>query len=135
MEKNYLATFAFYDEKGRRLGIFAEIIVDSLSISIITCSKQDMFSKKKSRELYEMWEDSGRKHPDIHPMTFNISLKDKTTPRKEFIIWCRENFYSKMLLPVTLSGMIEGLVRGEELNNKDFRKKIKKAMSCPTSSS
>jgi hypothetical protein len=126
--KTYFATFAFYDEKGRRLSIFGEQIADSISIAIITCSKQDMFSKKKGRALYEMWEEGGRKHPDIHPITANFTLKDKTKPMREFIEWCRENYYSQTLLPISILGAGIGLVKGENLLHKDFMESIIKTL-------
>jgi hypothetical protein len=58
-----LRTYKFYDNNGRRLGIFAipekrgtaEDSSDVLKLYIITCAKKDSFNKKKAVELFETY--------------------------------------------------------------------------------
>lgn len=123
-------TFRFYDEKGRRLSIFAvpssfhmplpdddsvELgkLVDGLTIYVFTCSKKDTFSKKKARQLYEDYittPETELSHPEI----YIIPIQDNK-PKWSFLIWCRENFFK--LLPYTFAIQGNVLTRGQDALN------------------
>lgn len=126
---DYLATFAFYDEKGRRLNIFAEQVEAGLKISVITCSKDDQFCKKVGRALYMTWrsgitEVEGKKI-DTNPQEFILTLKDSTKPQREFIQWCRDNFYSLGNMAISIEGFVQVLQKNGEVMDSDLKKTLK----------
>lgn len=80
MTINEFATYAFYDNKGRRLAIFYD---DRGTATIIPCSKKDQFSKKVARAFYE-----GEVLP---PSAMLIGMTPNMTQR-EFINYCDHIF-------------------------------------------
>ena len=102
-------TYAFYDEKGRRLSIFAKQKDKELEITIITCSKKDQFSKKEAKSLYAQvnWGKTTCK-----PQRFTIPIKDDK-PKWTFINWCRENYYHKEKATFMFDAYV--LTKGDEI--------------------
>lgn len=81
-------TYKFYDERGRRLSIFAEMEEKNLHITVYTCSKKDQFSRRVAKHMFF------NEFPDGHPNEFTIPIKD-SKPKWTFINWCRENYYHR----------------------------------------
>lgn len=102
---NYYSTFKFYDERGRRLSIFAQPekrgssqgSKDILVIYVFTCSKQDVFSKKRGQEIFKDYltgiQFGGRFKYEMKP--FKHILHIDTNPKKTFIDWCRCHYKSE----------------------------------------
>lgn len=95
------ANFNRYDNKGRRLSLFAEEENNKLKIYVITCSKSDQFCKKDGwwyLELHQRYLAGVIQEDDLeelfvpHPQVFEIDVIDNK-PKKTFINWCNENFY------------------------------------------
>ena len=82
--------FKFYDEKKRRVAIF----YDSGVVTVIPCSKNDEFSKKKANELY-LQGTKGQKKIEVN------SIQNHTT----FMEWCFENFRKKVEDLIQLPGI------------------------------
>lgn len=118
------ANFNKFDNKCRRLAIFAEpyneTLTDSIShlfITVITCSKSDQFSKKKAWELFKHHNDllkgevaNDFKRP-VNPY-FNMLKIVDNKPKRTFINWCNENYYYKGDYPVIYDRVV--LVKGDE---------------------
>lgn len=54
-------TFKLYDKHGRRLSIFELSTRESTGVTqfaIFTCSRSDMFVKKKARKIFELWKEA-----------------------------------------------------------------------------
>lgn len=102
-------TYRFYDEKGRRLAIFAEDFGQGkeLKITIITCSQKDQFSKVRAKKLFE------KCHIDpaacaCHPTIIRIPvINDK--PKWTFIHWCQDNYFKR--IPVVAAYNTYGIGR------------------------
>lgn len=99
----YFSNLSKYDEKGKRLAIFAEVDEESptkLHIFILKCSKKDQFTKALAREVYEKYkktrtvlvvENNGIYY---HPNVISITIDNPATPKKCFLEWCNSTFYS-----------------------------------------
>ncbi len=92
--ENY-STYKFYDGKLRRLSIFARSNGTQLEVFVLTCSKQDEFSKKLAREVYENYLNTGETtfdkmeyHPDIYILPINDNK-----PKWSLIMHCREKYW------------------------------------------
>lgn len=84
--KTYLSTFKFYNEKGRRLSIFAETVGDALQITVIPCSTKDQFSKAVGRNLFENIETQ-----NCYFEPYNVIIKNKK-PKGTFMKWCKDRY-------------------------------------------
>ncbi len=114
--KDYLepwVTYKFYDEKGRRLSIFAEELKEleenEMEITVITCSKHDQFSRAEAKHLYAGY-NWGK--PYCNPQTFIVPIKDNK-PKWTFINWCRENYYHKEEAIFQFAGYV--LAKGDNI--------------------
>lgn len=97
-------TYKFYAEDGRRIAAFAEETEqsDKLKITLIYCSKQDQFSKKKAKYIHarlnnkisDLLGDFGCPDCLYHPEIFTITVNSKT-PKKDFISYMFNNYYVK----------------------------------------
>lgn len=125
----YYVTYKFYDEKGRRLAIFAipgyklvdngknegELEQEILRIYVITCSKKDTFSKKRARHMFAEFygmKQQGWIGASAHPIELQIDIKDDK-PKFTFLKWCEEN-YAKYI-PTVFAIEAPMLYRGDEL--------------------
>jgi hypothetical protein len=124
--ENYFATFNFYDQKGRRLNIFAEQEGNDLKITVITCSRKDMFSKKKGRSLYEKWV-TGENATEISPKVHIVPISDTKKSKKEFINWCRENFMRKRIIEIEATASVF-LDKDGNVMEAELLKRIRNAM-------
>lgn len=135
MENNkpYYVTYKFYDERGRRLSIFALPIYtigelesempkdpNSLVITIIPCSKKDTFSKKVGTEEFEIYKSvimqgfegsSGVTELQI-PI---VDGKPKTT----FLRWCEATYFKYQ--PTVFAVEAPALWRGDEMTDANFK--------------
>lgn len=97
----YYATFKFYDHQGRRLSIFIEPRGEHkegkqlATIYIIACSKNDMFSRKEGRRLYESWRMDISN--ECSPIVDFIEV-DKDHLGRDFLAYCRKNFLTKRIV-------------------------------------
>jgi len=102
------ANFQKYDEKGRRLNIFAiddNQAPNSLKVVYFPCSKADQFSKARGWELYA--NHNALMGGVLVPMEETpkavikyIEIIDNK-PKKSFLNWCNENFFSRKFKFVT----------------------------------
>lgn len=124
MERTYYSTYKFYDERGRRLSIFATVMNEAqISVTIVTCAKGDKFSRKVGKALYEQWlEGTLRKSSDCHPQIRLIAIKDGK-PKKTFLSWCRETYYTTetgyfgVTLPILTRGPHDILISKQLIKN------------------
>jgi hypothetical protein len=92
------ANFQKYDEKGRRVNLFAQQENGKLTISYFLCSKQDQFSKARGWVMYLNYLNSliGPNHPGhaaVPKVTQVIIDVVDNKPKKTFLNWCNDNFY------------------------------------------
>lgn len=87
-----LATYKFYDNKKRRLSIFARKDGDSLEILVIPCSKKDKFIKRKGRDIYETVMAEVGPEPSKYEYDAHVLVLSESNPRKEFIEWCKKHY-------------------------------------------
>lgn len=88
--------FTFYDSRGRRLAIFGEhTITGKIRISIITCSKDDNFSKKKAVRLYEQNIYPGEPNEVCTIENMVIPIEDPLKPGKSFHNFLNKNFWRR----------------------------------------
>jgi len=45
-------TYVFYDDRGRRLSLFANPLENGTEVTVLACSKKDIFSKKEAKRRY-----------------------------------------------------------------------------------
>ena len=99
----YFSNLSKYDEKGKRLAIFAEVDDETptkLHIFILKCSKKDQFTKALAREVYEKYKETRTvlvvENNGIyyHPNVISINIDNPATPKKCFLEWCNSTFYS-----------------------------------------
>jgi len=99
----YFSNLSKYDEKGKRLAIFAEVDEESptkLHIFILKCSKKDQFTKALARKVYEKYRETRTvlvvEHNRVyyHPNVISITIDNPATPKKCFLEWCNNNFFS-----------------------------------------
>lgn len=83
-------TYQFFNKKNNRLAIFGETIGSNITITIIPCSTKDHFSKKKARQLYQDIKDGKTVYYETHVC--------KGLDHKDFMRWCRNNFYKKVYI-------------------------------------
>ena len=82
--ENVWKTYKFFNEKGRRMSIFAKPESGGIEITVIPCSRHDQFCKAKARELYQ----EGKCHMEIFHADGNCFA--------DFIKWCN-NKYNKLI--------------------------------------
>lgn len=93
--KNYkYCTYKFYDEKGRRLAIFANENGDHLEAKIYTCSKSDQFHKWMIRNVAEgevlLFENYAP--VEFTPQEVKIPIEDGK-PGRSFMEYLHRNFW------------------------------------------
>jgi len=96
-DRLYYNTYKFYDERGRRLSIFALPLPDNcLKITVLVCSKKDRFSRKVARKIFEeiaLSKNELVSFPPLHKTARTTVIKvEDGKLRKGFIEWCRKNF-------------------------------------------
>lgn len=94
MENKQLATYRYYDSKGRRLSIFGKESIKApgfLEIVKIPCSFKDIFKKKVARDIYQQIEKGEVKAKD---QTF-IRIEEGNSPGFQFDLYCKKT-YRKM---------------------------------------
>jgi hypothetical protein len=142
-----LCTFKFYDNRRRRLTIFAKPVLETveegskikttmgynpildgslrpthLHVYIITCSKKDQFDKKYARDLLDEFlefRENGKDGAIAHPIELLIPIKENK-PKFTFIQWCHDNFYKYKQLEFALSTPC--LVKGDQMLEMDLRR-------------
>lgn len=85
-----------YDEKGRRLSIFAQQSGNELRVYVQTCSSKDQFRKSYARGLSQFYFKHGEQKfkenfPNEHPRFYTI-LVEENKPKITFLNWCKTNF-------------------------------------------
>lgn len=89
MYKNY----KYYDKKGRRLAVYLQRYDDNnATIVVITCSKEDKFSKQFADKQFEIFM-SNRKAADVNPQSFIIEDVKVGGEVKALNNFCYNNFY------------------------------------------
>lgn len=104
-----LRTFKYYDDKKRRLSIFAEKQEDNnLCITIIPCSRKDVFKKQISIDLFNNISLGKVENKSFYQVVIPI-IENK--PGKTFIDWCEHHCYK--------SRRLYGVFHREVLTNKN----------------
>lgn len=87
------ANFKNHDKKRHRLSIFAEDNEEEkiLHITVIPCSRDDQFSRKEGRRLYEELKMGGKVYH------FKYDLKYESHPKNEFLDHCYYEYYSQIV--------------------------------------
>lgn len=131
--KQYYVTYKFYDEKERRLAIFAVPSLmageyedvdtpkewNALLLFVIPCSKKDTFSKAKAKELFEEnWSLKTQGFEGIKGVTELLIPIENNKPKFTFIKWCEDNYYK--YIPTVMAIEAPMLYRGDELLNGKF---------------
>lgn len=95
--ENKVYTYKFYDSKKRRLSIMGRLIDGNIEITIITCSKQDMFSRAEARNGFSCIEIG--QLPVVNNSVAKptrVVIKANTAKwQREFYQYCMSNFYKK----------------------------------------
>lgn len=91
-------TYKFFNKKNNRLAIFGEVISDNIAVTVIPCSKNDQFIKKKARELYE----NIKKGESVYYESFNL----KGTDASDFFRWCKSKYYKKLFIEADETALI-----------------------------
>jgi hypothetical protein len=97
---NYFLNTRKYDKKAKRLAIFGrEVIKGEVEIFILRCSKEDRFSKKVAKRIYEYYLEPGLEKmevifPEFHPIIQNVIIEKGNTARWTFDRFC-DLFYNK----------------------------------------
>jgi hypothetical protein len=105
--KDYLSTYRFFDDRGRRLSIFARPATDDagkeyLHAYVITCSKKDTFSKSRAKGIFE---GRSKKIENTRGEEFRINIIDKK-PKWSFINWCKDKYFKLEKATVTTQAMV-----------------------------
>lgn len=110
METELLRTYKFYTKKGQRLAVFGQVTPEGyIKIFILTCSKDDQFSKKFALECYNNFIKDGKtiyvdkegNPQEFHPYQETIKVIDEK-PKFTFIKYCKLNLYRKGLDTTTI---------------------------------
>lgn len=135
MENNkpYYVTYKFYDEKGRRLSIFATPVfvvgklekelptaANYLQVTIIPCSKKDTFSKKTGIGVFEEFKSLQRDAflTNENVIELHVPIADGK-PKTSFLRWCEANYFK--LRPTIYVIETPVLWRGNELIKPKFK--------------
>jgi len=121
MNKEYWATFRFYDSKGRRLSIFARPSkVDySIIVTVLKLSKEpnmapgdpqygpytgpsDRFEKVTAKALYEKEHLSSSIMGKKSGTDYSVPLQEGETIPKALVRWARETFYVQVPKQITV---------------------------------
>lgn len=104
MNYNY-KTYKYYTKKGERLTIYGNVHEDRLQITILKCSKKDVFKKKSSDiELERLIKD--RVLYGIHPEALSTGYAQyyipitNGKPKNTFLEYCRVNFHRQVEVAV-----------------------------------
>lgn len=112
MENLELVTFQHYDNKERRLAIFArQTVAQELEMFVLTCGLNDQFNRKTARTVYagylagQYTTNEGQVSIEFngeffHPEIFNVPLKYTDRTQHQFQSYCRKN-YLKMYKAIT----------------------------------
>lgn len=73
------STYAYSDTKGRRLGIFAQQMGDTIEIVVLPFK-----GRRRTRNRYS-------KYPDCGGHTFGVSIVDNK-PGTTLHVWCKRNY-------------------------------------------
>lgn len=84
--------FKMYDKKGRKLAIFATVKEDNLEFFVMTCSKQDVFSKDYARLIYKKFKDNDSNLDNVKPYTYEVKIEDINHTRNAFLKECDKSF-------------------------------------------
>lgn len=87
----------YYDKTGKRVSIKAtQMNREKMIVETFYCSKKDVFRKKRSREIFAAMENH---HSGEIKEMFGITIHSQiieiegSKPKKQFLEWCRSNFY------------------------------------------
>jgi hypothetical protein len=118
------ANFQKYDERGRRINIFAvedDFVVGHLKIVYFPCSNRDQFSKNKGWELYNNYRsfvdlsEGLHRSSEVIPLVTVLFVEiDDNKPKKTFLNWCNDNFYQKRDTVERRNHEIEYLINKEK---------------------
>jgi hypothetical protein len=113
-EQDHLCTYAFYDEKARRVSIFATVIDKRyLHIQVVTCSPKDHFKKQKAKLISKGREENG----SSRGRSFIVDIEDNK-PKWSFMQWCLKHYYKPQLVDLTYRTRV--LMQGDEPLDKPY---------------
>lgn len=96
---NYYNTYAYYDNKGRRLAVFCRYL-DALTAEIftITCSKDEPFKKAFARAEYDKYLKG--EQLTTKPTIKLVSIEKEQREISTLLAYCRSNYYVKVGIPI-----------------------------------
>jgi hypothetical protein len=103
-----LKTFKYYDHKGRRLSIFANVKEDylagpyKLELTVITCSKKDAFCKKTAQQKYDyivgnIQTTIADPKLESNAQRFIVPIENGK-PKNTFIEFCNKTYYKQKVV-------------------------------------
>ncbi len=80
-----------FDRQGRRLAIFGRVENDMLHMFVLKCSKDDMFSRKLARKVYNEYL-QGSKVDSFRPKIYSLPLVMPSEPKNSFLRHCNDTY-------------------------------------------
>lgn len=103
---NYVSCYKFYDYKGRRLAAFARYKdYTEVEIFILTCSKDDQFSRKFARSEYEQYLSTNTTDTKAEVFVFPIEPEDQSL--NLLLDFMHLNFYKLELMEVEIPVLVK----------------------------
>lgn len=104
MSKDYVNTYSYFDNKGRRLAVFCRYIDHSTAeILTIACSDKDQFRKKYAIQQYEKYlsykNTDTLPELDCHPKIEQVTIVPEERELKTLIRYCQANYFVLIELP------------------------------------
>lgn len=80
-----------FDRKGRRLAIFGKVNGNMLDMFVLTCSNDDMFSRKLARKVYNEYL-QGSPILTFDPNIYSIPITLLSEPKNSFLKHCNDTY-------------------------------------------
>lgn len=114
----YYSTNRYYDQKGRRLAVFCRYLnANEAEIFTLTCSKDDQFSKKYARKVYESYLQGVDLKNEFHkPAIEIIGIEPERREIWTLLNFCRKNYYINVIAEVPMDVLIPADIYSYESN-------------------
>ena len=101
-----MQTYKYYLPTGERLGIFYD---DAGTVTVVPCSKKDQFSKRSSKELYQLTSIKYLGKTTFEHMTIPIKhwkFEVVFNCQEQFLEWCNNNYKRMFYKYIAVKGKI-----------------------------
>lgn len=114
----YYSTFRYYDHKGRRLAVFCRYLnATEAEIFTLTCSKDDQFSRKYARTVYEAYlQGEDLKHEFHKPSIELVTIQPERREIWTLLNFCRKRYYINVIAELPMEVLIPADIYSYETN-------------------